>query len=252
MKEKMPEQFFKKEKTENHLDIPLYEKLDEKSQEFVAEIKELSDISEERFLEKYPNTKKTIDYLKEFWGNDFWEKPKHIPMKIITREDVLGEKFAPVSSDDMTDKSEYFATMWDLVRLHLLELKDFQEFKKPGFYSKQTDYLAEKISGQALKVDPFKFPGNERDLICEALNNIQQTDDTGQKIKAIHLIINAMHLYQVPERSMFPPVLEIVKDIWRYAVVKINKPRKTSAYKCAKHFNDFFNKMSNINLLKET
>lgn len=248
MFERKPQIKIEQREDRDHQEIPLFEKLDRDSQEFVAEIYDLSNMSEQEFLAQYPKIKNLAKQSREYWGQ------KDASSSTIWSEfasalgDITGRNLP--WPEQVADKRLFFATMQDLVLLHLLELKDFANFGQPGFYSKQTDYAAEKILQQTKEMKLPFLNLSMPDALQSKILTIQQEElpsETAEKIKLIHIIINTLH-----DRINygFPPALLFVKDLWRYAIIRMKKTKGIDFYDWAKQYGDFFNKLSNINLRK--
>lgn len=229
-------------------DAPLFERLDESSQKFVAEVYDLSNMPEEEFLTKHPKIKEIVAQSKKFWEQKdassptiWWEIAEKL--REISGRDVISPR-------QVADRQLFFATMQDLVLLHLWELKDFTDFGQLGFYGKQTDHLAEKILNRTKEMTLPFLNLSMPDALQSRILTIQQNgwpSETAEKIKIIHGIINALH---VIINYGFPPALLFVKDLWRYAIIRMGKTRGVTFYDWGEQYSDFFNKLSNINLKK--
>lgn len=248
MIEREPKQTLQQEKLEDHSDIPLYEKLDEESQKFVVEVKELSEMSEEEFLDKYPKVRKFIEKSQKRWKI----KNPNKTIKFIILDDIKNsiiEKIRPdiITSDDLADLNDKgIGTMWDLVRLHLLELKDFHDSGQKDFHSRQTDYLAEKILTNIMR--NYQGP-DELCFVRGALRERGLPGNTREKLTTISYVISKLHQYD--KKGSVPEAIGWIADIWRYAVIRKPNIIGDNRFDCwEKQFKDFFDKLSNINLRK--
>lgn len=240
MREREPKLETKQEKIEDHSDIPLYEKLDEESQKFVVEVKELSEMSEGEFLEKHPEVKKLIEKSHKRYDKE---------SSTVLAELLSGFKFPILPPEELTDKIRDIGTMWDLVRLHLLELKDFTESGQPDYHSRQTDYLVEKITGKIIQ--NFGGPSAMWGFLDRVRKDELLTNDTGKKLIVISKVINCMHEFSA--RNIVPPALYYLKDLWRYAIVKKGNISGDSVERSwLWEFRDFFSRLSNMNLRENT
>lgn len=195
--------------------IPGFEHLSEKDKKFVLEIKHLSEISEEEFFKENPKLarmKKKIDatYHERYYGEkaSVYSAVRTLWLFLSSPRMLKHEGMGDL------DKPSFWSTMWELTKLHLFELEDFHKFG-PGFYSKQTAFLADQLAQRIDDLDfdtflPDQYRGGQ------IFRNIP--NDTKGQLAKISVILNIFH--QKSSRMGGMPVgLRGVKDLWRYIVL---------------------------------
>jgi hypothetical protein len=212
------------------LNVPLYERLSKKDQDFVREINELSSMSEDEF-----NAKAKVKFKR-----------------LVTLRSKA------------KDEERYVTDMMELVKLHLSELQDEKERRRhiesgsipaatPIELSKRTQHIIRAIINRVQKVgvDTINLPDSivrERDVWRQW---VYSTNPDSQ-LKAIHTILNVLHRYKD-----LPALEGWVRDLPRYDLMHHKKeqfydmhdqhrPQKKSGA------GEFFSKLSDLgNELKD-
>lgn len=139
-----------------------------------------------------------------------------------------------------------FASMWKLAQLRLFILGDLEDH--PMFYSKQTDFLADKIFERIWKLQPFTWLPES--LALNLASEMQRVDpeDTKGKIEIIEKVLSTLHQFShLSDERYGRAALSRIKDIWRYIVIKEGKNaiKHETWWKTAE---DFYERLGNLNL----
>lgn len=233
--------------------IPGFEHLSEKDKKFVLEIKHLSEISEEEFFKENPKFIFLKEKVSAFRAEKDWTHKISLPTVPKWFLQNWKENRMP-SLGDLKDNPEYWATMWELVRIHLLELEDFHKFGA-GFYGKQTIFLAEQLVGRLVDINFNKYlPDGKttryRDVYVALMRENMPTE-TKDQIAVISRILNIFH--EKAYMDNMPPVgLCGLKDLWRYVLLQMRSSdlnHKGEGRRMIKWFNpanNFLDQLSNI------
>lgn len=241
-------------------DIPLFEQLDEKSQEFCLEIRKINEMSEEDFLASYPEVAKMTSRIakeREMAKNPssnfesfVWKLKQELKFTVGTKENLALDRFIQNFMQD-NKQDITIATMWELTQLHLSELSDFTRFRQPGFYSKQTDYLADNILRNIEDSRFSSLSASGRYLWEETMKNEKGLpENTADKLRTITMLLRTMH--QIPETTWgIPPAIFFIKDLWRYIAIHATEHGKINKKQMMQQIELFLSNLSNINLKSE-
>jgi len=243
--------------TDRHLDIPLFERLDEASQRFVLEIQALSEMSDEEFLAKYPpvndmRENSEIDDKKRLRGRGIVADLLD-PLRLINLDPPSVMKYK------LSDQESGIVNMWNLVRLHLLEFRDSLNYNQPGFYEKDTEYLINQIFEKAIKNEIFsKLPdhylaslfglpdGDARSAaVFQDIADGHLEPDTDKKVKIIHLVITSQH--QHAKQAEAPLGSKFIEDLWKY-ICSRTQGSKLKQADWNRQANKFYKSLSNLKL----
>lgn len=212
--------------------IPGFEHLSEKDKKFVLEIKHLGEISEDEFFQENPKLARLK--LKKL-------KMKDEPYRLVW----LGfQSLKSVRVENMEDAPYYWTTMWELLKLHLLELEDFRKFG-PGFYGKQTAFLANQIV-ERMADDPPPLPDAYGGPTGSRIKFKEIPHETKDQLSRIHWYLTIHHEHSSLDGRL-PPCLDGIRDLWRYVVLHTSRNPMRPAYL---RWNDverqFLDQLSNI------
>lgn len=208
--------------------IPHFTELDEGSQEFCVLVWQLSSVTRERFLDENPRVAEAIQGCRYF--HEILEsKPSNLK-EFIKRLWIEHTSDTQMIPSYFEDRKIYLADMEELVRLHILELWDQKKSLGQGqlLYSRQTEYLAEKLLSRfrlMLQDTPICSKAGLPDAYRGVLDDLREggvPSDTFQKLVLIHRLITSQHEYFRGSKSVAPAGQNIIQDMWRFCVVNMN------------------------------
>lgn len=245
--------------------IPAYDKLDYKSRVFAMTIWNMSTQSREQFLAENPKIQSVIEQSANYYDEreKFFEH-KRIKKKLTLKEeasqfwrDMTSE--IKISSYFFEDsKDAYLSDMFELVRLHILELIDSEKNDLRNVspsYSKaltnQTDKIIQRFQSQLQDGKWVCFPESGWSLL-DRIKNGKIPSDTIGRLKIIHNLISATHQYYKEQGSIVPDGSVLIKDLWRYCAFRAIESEDFSTHSPRKagHWNqaalEFYNSLNSI------
>jgi hypothetical protein len=197
--------------------IPFLDQLDEESRKFVLEIKTLS-------TSEVSETKRNAGLAL---------------MRTLHPEGNVANSYLLKEGEK---NFRQFASMWELTKLHLLEMRDTSHLAphEVPTYSRELikllDTITRRIDPNYLGI-PDKYAGR---IETEHVKRALLSDDTPEKLKAFHWLLNVTHrlLPNVPAEA------GRVSDLWKYVVVRsaiVPTPEQVSS-----HAADFFERLGSL------
>jgi len=209
--------------------IPEFESLDPKTRELALLTWHLSTETREDFLEENPRLIPIIQRCQEYYHVVVMGNPKGFKDRLAKAKLAFTNLDATMDPRAFEDQKYYLADMFELVRLHILEQRDFERTeKRPGVhavYSPETSALTRKIL-ERFRTQIEKLPHLARlsvapDAYCDYIGKINRGEifdkDTAEQIKTIHKLISADHQYH---RGIVPYGGFFIKDLWRFCAIK--------------------------------
>lgn len=190
--------------------IPNFDRLTKYAQEFIEEIWGLSQLSDEEIRK---NTKWTrllnrfAPQLNKWFAGSFKSTP-------------------PVEKLRNLPENQALFTMWELVRLQTLILRDNDRQRaQPGVpvvYGKDTEYMLDNII-RKLPNHPsisYLIPDADKPKYWNRIKSGEyEFAETVEKVKLFNFLLSALHLATKQGKDWRPPVLEVtIKDLWRYGM----------------------------------
>lgn len=207
--------------------IPYFESLDQVSQEFSLFVARLSSCGREQFLKNNQDVAKAIKSCEDFQSAMDVEPSGLLGyIRSWRLENTSNKLMLPRYFED---KVVYLASMEELLRLHILELHDAERSKSYGqmMYSRQTEYLAEKLLerfvGMLIDTDE-SFNAGLPDAFTGIVGHLRDGKipmDVQEQLILIHRLIMAQHEHFRGSENTAPAGKEIIKDLWRFCVVTV-------------------------------
>ncbi|MEK9175464.1 MAG: hypothetical protein AAB795_02620 [Patescibacteria group bacterium] len=181
-----------KERQRSFEDMPGFINLDNPSREFVVNICRLSNTTTEEFMTSHP---KLAQYNKDLIKRGLLEG-------VVANEGIW--------------------TIKEILRFYLSELADYKQFG-PRFYSKRTEYIAERLTRKlidAARHKPGPLYSDKHNSLREELKN-KPPSSVDEQIKVIDRFIHEEHYYTSHLRwndgkKLSDAAKGAITDLWKY------------------------------------
>jgi len=208
--------------------IPEFESLDPKTRELALLTWHLSTETREDFLEENPRLVPIIQRCQEYYHVVVMGEPKGFKEKLGKAKLYFSNLDATMPPGIFEDQKYYLADMFELVRLHILEQRDFERTeKRPGVklvaYSAETIALVKKIFERFSEQERTHPHGGScaPDSYWPLMGRIRRGeipyDDTTGQLRIIHSLIGAEHQ---KHRGVVPFGKTYIKDLWRLCALR--------------------------------
>jgi len=244
--------------------IPAYDELDYKSRMFVLTVWNMSTQSRDQFLQENPKIQSVIEQCTNYNNVEKKYEDKRFKKELTLKEEVnefwqdltTKTKMSPHFFED--SKGAYLSDMFELVRLHILELIDSEKSDLRNVspsYSKalthQTEKIIKRLQSQLQEGKWVYFPESGWHLLQEIKDNDIPSDTIG-RLKIIHDLISATHQFYKEKGSIVPDGKVLIKDLWRYCAFRAVESEDFSTWspREAGHWNraalEFYNSLNSI------